>query len=200
MNITNMILNPSAPIQPIEPVRGFTCPPQNPFKEDIFEGFIEDKKFKDTVSFGSYQSPLKSLFKAGKLPGVKRGLYGDILTPENVSLEHIKPRSKGGKSVLANFALATRDNNSRRSSEPLSSVLTWKMLNKYLNQFNFKTDDFDGFRYKKMIIRTCAEQGVHDPYAKVKDIFNTPKKILRSLRNKAKKEEQAKTGGLDIIA
>ena len=44
------------------------------------------------VSFG-YSSPLKTLFKKGKLPSVTKGFYGGTLTKDTVSLEHLKPHS-----------------------------------------------------------------------------------------------------------
>jgi len=61
------------------------------------------------VSFG-YSSPLKTLYKKGKLP-VKYDFYGSKLTNKNVTLEHLKPHSQGGKTNLKNLVLATKENN-----------------------------------------------------------------------------------------
>ena len=85
------------------------------------------------------------------------------------------------------------------------------MLEKYLQQFNFRIDGiFDGYKYQKGIRETCIELGV-GTNPKVTAISNTyssvkipellpatpkiPKKILRSWRNKAKKAHK-----LNIIA
>lgn len=161
------------------------------------------------ISFGSYQSPLKTLFKKGKFPSVKKGIYGDALTPENASLEHLKPKSKGGINHLKNYALASTDSNSKRGNKPLEEFLTGEMLDEYLEQFNFKIPGkFDGYEYQDMIRRTCSELGVtgKEPpkpesinYGSLKevlqnldkiDITQLPKKILKSLRKKFRKENK----------
>lgn len=114
------------------------------------------------VSFTSYQSPLKTLFKKGRMPSVKYGLYGQKITPKNVSLEHLKPHSEGGVSALRNFALADKFENSRRSSEPLKNVCDWEMVREYLSQFNFRIKGFDGFKYQELIIKTCKSLDIPD--------------------------------------
>ena len=61
----------------------------------------------NSISFGRanhhYQSALKTLFKEGKFPSVTRGFYGEIITPKNVSLEHLKPFSTCGRNDLNNL-------------------------------------------------------------------------------------------------
>ena len=59
------------------------------------------------ISFG-YTSILKTHWKNGLMPTVTKGLYGDELTLENVSLEHIKPHSWSGTTDLYNLALASK--------------------------------------------------------------------------------------------
>lgn len=116
-----------------------------------------------TVSFGSYQNILKTLYKKGKMPQVKKGLYGDILTKDNVSLEHLKPHSEGGKTILSNLALASKQKNNARGAKPLSEVLNWEMVNDYLSQFNFRIKGFNGEAYAEMIKKTVEELGVINP-------------------------------------
>lgn len=48
------------------------------------------------ISF-TYKSPLKTEWLKGNMPSVTHGIYGGILTKDNITLEHIKPHSKGGK-------------------------------------------------------------------------------------------------------
>lgn len=115
------------------------------------------------VSFGSYQNILKTLYKKGKMPQVKKGLYGDILTKDNVSLEHLKPHSEGGKTILSNLALASKQKNNARGAKPLSEVLNWEMVNDYLSQFNFRIKGFNGEAYTEMIKKTVEELGVINP-------------------------------------
>lgn len=109
-------------------------------------------------TFNGYQSRLKTLWKQGQLPTVKRGLYGDILTHKNLSLEHLKPHSKGGKTVLSNLALASKAKNSARSSEPLKKYLTQEMIDNYLKQFeNVYKRGFSGNKYIEMLRKTIKE-------------------------------------------
>lgn len=110
-----------------------------------------------SISFGSYQSPLKTLYKKGKMPSVEFGLYGEKLTPDNASLEHLIPHSHGGKTDIANLALASKAANSARGSVPLRKVLSWEMLEEYLSQFNFKIKGFHGPTYQNLVRKTCKK-------------------------------------------
>lgn len=165
----------------------------------------KEKELSDNISvsqvtFSGYRHPLKDLFKEGKMPTVKRGLYGGKLTLGNVSLEHLKPHSKGGKTTWRNLALAERGRNTARGSNPLADFLSWEMLEKYLSQFNFRIGTlFDGFIYQDQIRETCRALGVRSRRdikkfpsgAKVEPEHKLSKKELRSLRNKAKKRAQS---------
>ena len=107
-------------------------------------------------TFG-YSHPLKTLYKKGQLP-IKRGFYGEPLTTKNVSLEHLKPKSKGGKTQLNNLVLATKETNNRRGDKPLKEFLNLKAMTNYLKQFkNIKIKGFDGNEYIKMILKTIGE-------------------------------------------
>lgn len=114
------------------------------------------------INFGSYQSVLKTLFKKGKLPNVKKGIYGDLIDVNNVSLEHLLPASEGGTTNLSNLALASKRNNNKRGNQPLNIVLNWSMINEYLDQFTniFIPNKFNGNKYKKMIKQTCINLGI----------------------------------------
>lgn len=109
-------------------------------------------------NFAGYNSILKTLWKRGKLASVKRGLYGDILTKDNLSLEHLKPHSKGGKTVLSNLALASKEKNNFRNSKPLKDFLTSEMVDNYLKQFkDIHARGFSGNRYIEMLRKTFKE-------------------------------------------
>ena len=109
------------------------------------------------VSFG-YQNILKTLYKKGKLSSVKYGFYGDELTKGNVSLEHLKPRSKGGKTELCNLVLASANKNQERAARPLSEMLNWECVGSYLEQFrNIHIGTFNGNMYIEMILRTIRK-------------------------------------------
>ena len=99
-----------------------------------------------------YNSPLKTLYRKGELP-VKYGFYGDILTQKNVSLEHLKPYSKGGKTALSNLVLASKQKNQARGNSDIRNFANKETIIKYLSQFiDIKIKDFDGNKYINGII------------------------------------------------
>ena len=115
----------------------------------------------NAISFG-YSSPLKTLFKEGKMPTVKYGFYGDKLTKQNVSLEHLQPHSKGGPSCLKNYVLASQENNRLRGNDDLIKHFNPKIALRYLNQFvDIKLPRFDGNKYILDILNTLKKLGVN---------------------------------------
>lgn len=128
------------------------------------------------ITFG-YHSVLKDLFKEDKLPEVKFGLYGDKLTKDNVSLEHAIPHScKNGRSVLRNFALASKQKNNLRGNSDIRKFLTPDMALKYLKQFvgieevSKKGTKFNGNQYIEMFSNTLKTLGI-DVTEDIKKLF-----------------------------
>lgn len=111
------------------------------------------------ISFG-YNSPLKTLYKKGKFPKVIYGFYGDKLTPKNVTLEHLKPHSQGGKSCLENFVLATKQNNCARGCDDIRKFAVKENIVRYLSQFmGIKLPNFNGDKYIEGILQTLTKLG-----------------------------------------
>lgn len=107
----------------------------------------------NSPAFG-YNHPLKTLYLKGKLP-IKYGFYGGRLNAKNVSLEHLKPHSQGGKTELDNLVLSTKNNNQNRGSEPLKDYITIKNVTRYLQQFiGLKIGNFNGNEYIQKILQT----------------------------------------------
>ena len=118
------------------------------------------------VSFGRCKSVLKTEWLRGNLsPQVSKGLYGNKLTPNNISIEHLVPRNpkarlngrpvRRGRNVLDNFALATKQANNARGNDPLRDHLTREQADEYLKQFKgIKTPIFDGDSYVKRVGKT----------------------------------------------
>lgn len=108
------------------------------------------------VTFG-YNHPLKTMFKKGQLP-IKRGFYGDKIDPKTVSLEHLLPVSKGGKTTLDNLVLASKEKNRERGNQPLSRYFNPEAFVEYINTFRkIKTKIFDGEKYATMILETVQK-------------------------------------------
>ena len=113
----------------------------------------------NSPSFG-YSNQLKTLYRQGKLP-VRYGFYGDRLTQKNVSLEHLKPHSKGGKTELSNLVLASKQKNMARGNSDIRYFANKETIIKYLSQFtDVKIKDFDGNKYINGIIKTLRNLGV----------------------------------------
>ena len=105
-----------------------------------------------------YSDKLKTLFRKGLLPTVKVDVMGNKLTKKNVTLDHIIPKSKGGKSWTGNYMLADKDFNSERGNAPLSNWMTKEGLIRYLNQFTgIRIGDFIGNEYIAAVIRTLKK-------------------------------------------
>jgi endonuclease I len=112
---------------------------------------------KPSPLFG-YKSELKTRFLRGELPEVKYGFYGGKLTNENVSLEHIQARSRGGASSIHNYALATKKTNNARGNIPFKKYIKDnprfnKTIDRYLGQFDDELI-IAGVKYKQKIIET----------------------------------------------
>lgn len=112
-----------------------------------------------STPFG-YNSILKKEWKAGRLPSVTKGLYGDRLTSKNLSVEHIQCKSEGGPSCLRNYALASKQKNWERGNRNIFEVLTIDMIRDYLKQFiGVRTKKFDGNKYIDMVVPTFEKLG-----------------------------------------
>lgn len=109
------------------------------------------------IPFG-YSNELKTLFKKGLLPTVKVDAAGNKLTKKNVTLDHIIPKCKGGKSVTENYMLAEKGFNNQRGSDPLTEWITMEDLIRYLNQFiNIRVGKFIGNNYIAEVLKTLEK-------------------------------------------
>ena len=112
------------------------------------------------VSFG-YSHQLKTMWKKGLLPEVKKGFYGGELTLDNLSLEHLKPHSKGGRTTWENLVLATQKNNQARGNNPLTKFADIGKVKEHLLQFkDLKVGKFNGNKYIKGIVKTLKKEGL----------------------------------------
>lgn len=84
------------------------------------------RKTKANISF-KYSNRLKTLYKKGKIK-VPTGFYGDVLTKDNTTLEHIVPHSLGGKTVEDNLVLSSSRTNNLRGNKELRLFSIKKLL------------------------------------------------------------------------
>lgn len=118
----------------------------------------------NTIPFG-YKWYVKDLWKEGKLPTVTKGIYGDVLTKENLSVEHLLPKSLGGHGNDKNFALASKANNNARGNMPLPNFAKKETLLQYLEQFKgifvkHRNRKFNGDKYVQDVTETIKKLGI----------------------------------------
>lgn len=102
----------------------------------------------------TFTSQIKKLYKKGRIK-VKYGLYGEELTKQNVSDEHIICKCFGGTNDLSNIALASKELNNARGNNPIEQFVTMGMIRQYLFQFKgIKCQGFDGDSYIRNIKET----------------------------------------------
>ena len=109
------------------------------------------------ISFG-YKSILKTHWLESKMPSVKYGFYGGKLTKDNITLEHILPHSKGGRTTMANLALSQNVKNWERADKPLIQFFNKEAFEQYCEQFKgIKLPFFNGDEYVKQIVKTVQK-------------------------------------------
>lgn len=114
------------------------------------------------ISFGSYKSVLKTEWRKGNMPSVTKDIYGDTLIKGKETIEHIIPKSKGGKSTLSNYALANAENNIKRSNYDLGIFTNPDIIKGYLKQFEgLKLPKFNGDDYIRSLTRTLKKIGIN---------------------------------------
>lgn len=118
------------------------------------------------ISFG-YKSVLKTYWREGKLPTVTKDIYGKPLI--EATIEHIRPRSKRGKSNLYNYALANPQDNFKRGSDPIMEHTTFENVYNWFKQFvNVKLPHLDGQAYIKNTAKKFGKTGA-EVIQKLKD-------------------------------
>ena len=116
-----------------------------------------------SLPFNGYSCELKRLYKKGLIK-IKYSFYGGKLKPKKFSVEHVVPRSKGGKSCQSNYVFCNAEQNSERGNSPLAHYIDWEAVGIYLKQFEgIKVKNFDGDEYIKDIIASIDE-ALHNHY------------------------------------
>lgn len=114
------------------------------------------------ITFTSRPNPdLKVLWDRGKLPSVTKGFYGDTLTFENVSREHLKPASQGGTKRFGNIVLASKPANNARGNADISLFANIQTVKEYLAQFkDVHLKELNGKDYIRAVKQTLKDLGL----------------------------------------
>lgn len=105
------------------------------------------------ICFG-YSSPLKTLYKQGKFQGLKSFSGEELKHP---SLDHIVPKSLGGKNELGNYVLTNCKENHARGAENIDYYLEKNLAGvmAYIRWFESHViEGFDCKGYATKIINT----------------------------------------------
>lgn len=106
-------------------------------------------------TFEGYNWRVKKLFDQGKLPTVKHDISGRKLTKGNRTLDHVTPKSKGGKVTDENAMLATAEFNSLRGNRDIKDFITTENFAQWVKEWiDINVDGFNGAKYVKGIIKT----------------------------------------------
>lgn len=107
----------------------------------------------DSVVF-RYHSPLKDLYKQGKFHGL-RSISGEDIT--KVSIDHIQPKSKGGRNSIGNYVLANMKENADRGNQNIDYYLDRNIQGvlDYIEWFKSnRVEGFDCIGYIQKVINT----------------------------------------------
>lgn len=114
------------------------------------------------ISFG-YRNRLKTEWLKGNLPELIHDFYdGSLLSKDTVTLEHVLPHSKGGKTTLTNLVLTSYQNNVRRGNRDIRQYINLEAARQYLEEARkIKTKRINGENYVNSLIRRLRNMGVN---------------------------------------
>jgi len=113
------------------------------------------------VSFG-YHHRLKTAWKNGEIPELIHDFYdGSLLDADTLTLEHLKPVSKGGKTTLTNLVLTSYANNRKRGNKDIRDFINIEAAKKYIEEAKqIKVKGINGKNYAKSLINRLKSLGV----------------------------------------
>ena len=113
------------------------------------------------ISFG-YKHALKTDWLNDKMPELKHDFYdGSLLNKDTVTLEHLLPKSKGGKTTISNLVLTNYSNNIKRGNKDIRQYINKEAARQYLEEASkVKTENIRGDVYVRVIINKLRSLGV----------------------------------------
>lgn len=113
------------------------------------------------ISFG-YKNRLKTEWLKGNLPELIHDFYdGSLLSKDTVTLEHLQPHSKGGKTTLSNLVLTSYQNNVKRGNRDIRNYINIENAKRYIEEAKkIKVKGINGEEYAKSLIERLKKLGV----------------------------------------
>lgn len=114
-----------------------------------------------SLSFG-YHNRLKTEWEKGNIPELQHDFYdGSLLNPDTVTLEHLQPHSKGGKTTLSNLVLTSYYNNSVRGNKDIRDYINIEAARQYIEEAKkINCKGINGETYAKDISKRLKKLGV----------------------------------------
>lgn len=113
------------------------------------------------ISFG-YKNRLKTEWLKGNLPELIHDFYdGSLLSKDTVTLEHLQPHSKGGKTTISNLVLTSYQNNVKRGNRDIRQYINIENAKRYIEEAKkIKVKGINGEEYAKSLIERLKKLGV----------------------------------------
>lgn len=113
------------------------------------------------ISFG-YKNRLKTEWLKGNLPELIHDFYdGSLLSKDTVTLEHLQPHSKGGKTTISNLVLTSYQNNVKRGNRDIRQYINLEAARQYIDEARkIHTKRINGEYYAECIIKRLKKLGV----------------------------------------
>ena len=119
---------------------------------------------------------IKTEYQNGNIP-LKKDFFGGELKPETATLDHIKARSKGGRSKIGNYVILNVQNNCKKADKDVFEFATKEATEEYFEVMkNADLGKYTGEEYLRMISRTLRELWQNSPITKNLDMWEVLKR------------------------
>lgn len=122
------------------------------------------------------KSIIKTEWLNGNIP-LEKGFFGGKLDPENISLDHMQPKSKGGASNLGNYVITTAKNNGLKGDGDIFQYATKENTEAYFKVFeNCNIGNIKGADYLALISKTLRRLWKNSPLVQKDDMWEVLKR------------------------
>lgn len=114
-----------------------------------------------SISFG-YKHRLKTEWLRGNIPQLVHDFYdGSRLDPETVTIEHLMPHSKGGRTVIQNIVLTSWHNNMKRGNKDIKPFINPDAARQYIEEARqINIPGINGENYARSLVNKLRSMGV----------------------------------------
>lgn len=119
---------------------------------------------------------IKTEYQKGNIP-LKADFFGGEIDPKTATLDHIKAKSKGGRSKISNYVILNVENNCKKADRDVFEFATKEATEEYFEALkNADLGKYTGEQYLSMISRTLRELWEQSPIVKHLEMWEVLKK------------------------